>query len=109
MAEAQQATGLLSARHLPLTSAGNKLTRPLNDLSFKARRPQESPIVEVSVREGRGIKTRPGQNEDSPELHEVINMVVDDPEHQSLSVRLKDEDGLVAKARGLCHPALTLH
>jgi len=60
--------------------------------------------VEVSVREGRGIKTRPGQNEESPELHEVINMVVDDPEHQSLSVRLKDEDGLVTKARSLCQP-----
>ena len=65
--------------------------------------------MEVSVREGRGIKTRPGQNEESPELHEVINMVVDDPEHQTLSVRLKDEDGLVTRARaGPRRPALTL-
>lgn len=56
-------------------------------------------MVEVSVREGRAVKSQPGKNEDSPELHDVVNMVVDDPEEQSLSVRLLDEDGLVKKVR----------
>ena len=56
-------------------------------------------MVEVSVREGRAVKSQPGKNEDSPELHDVINMVVDDPEEQTLSVRLLDEDGLVKKVR----------
>ena len=60
---------------------------------------QEVPVVEVSVRAGRAIKSQPGKNEDSPELHDVINMVVDDPAEQSLSVRLVDEDGLVQKVR----------
>ena len=60
---------------------------------------QEVPVVEVSVRAGRAIKSQPGKNDDSPELHDVINMVVDDPEEQSLSVRLVDEDGLVKKVR----------
>ena len=64
-------------------------------------------MVEVSVREGRAIKTQPGKNDDSPELHEVINMVVDDPEEQSLSVRLLDEDGLVKKVR--CASMACLH
>lgn len=62
---------------------------------------QEKPIVEVSVREGRAVKSRPGANDDSPELHEVVNMVIDDPEEQTLTVRLKDEDGLIQKARNI--------
>ena len=45
------------------------------------------------------MKSRPGANDDSPELHEVVNMVIDDPEEQTLTVRLKDEDGLIQKAR----------
>ena len=64
-------------------------------------------MVEVSVREGRAVKSQPGKNEDSPELHDVINMVVDDPEEQSLSVRLLDEDGLVKKVR--CSSMACLH
>ena len=64
-------------------------------------------MVEVSVREGRAIKSQPGKNEDSPELHDVVNMVVDDPEEQSLSVRLLDEDGLVKKVR--CSSRACLH
>ena len=47
------------------------------------------------------MKSRPGANDDSPELHEVVNMVIDDPEEQTLTVRLKDEDGLIQKARNL--------
>ena len=59
--------------------------------------------MEVSVREGRAVKSRPGANDDSPELHEVVNMVIDDPEEQTLTVRLKDEDGLIQKVRNLKH------
>ena len=60
---------------------------------------QEAPVVEVSVRAGRAIKSQPGKNDDSPELHDIINMVVDDPEEQSLSVRLVDDEGLIKKVR----------
>ncbi|KAK9825678.1 hypothetical protein WJX81_002318 [Elliptochloris bilobata] len=62
---------------------------------------KEVPVVEVSVRAGRAVKSQPGKNDASPELHDLINMVVDDPEEQSLSVRLVDEDGIMKKVIGL--------
>lgn len=44
------------------------------------------------MREGRKLSTKTVWNNKNPEYNEVFNFIVDDPQQQSITVLLKDND-----------------
>ena len=58
----------------------------------RALRPQVDPFVEMSVRDGRALHTKTIWNNKDPVFNEVLSFVVDDPEHQSITAMVKDDD-----------------
>ena len=58
----------------------------------RACRRQVDPLVEVSVRDGRSLKTRKVKNNANPEFDEVMNFIVDDPEAQTITAFLREAD-----------------
>ena len=57
-----------------------------------ALRPQVDPFVEMSVRDGRALRTKTIWNNKDPVFNQVLSFVVDDPEHQSITAMVKDDD-----------------
>ena len=60
---------------------------------------QVDPLVEVSVRDGRSLKTRKVKNSANPEFDEVMEFIVDDPEHQTITSFLRESDFSFSKVR----------
>lgn len=53
---------------------------------------QVDPFVEISVRDGRSQRTKTIWNNKDPVFNQVLRFVVDDPEHQSITAMVKDDD-----------------
>ena len=53
---------------------------------------QVDPFVEMSVRDGRALRTKTIWNNKDPVFNQVLSFVVDDPEHQSITAMVKDDD-----------------
>ena len=58
----------------------------------RAPRLQVDPFVEMSVRDGRALRTKTIWNNKDPVFNQVLSFVVDDPEHQSITAMVKDDD-----------------
>jgi hypothetical protein len=48
--------------------------------------------VEVSLRDGRSLRTKTIWNNKDPVFNQVLSFVVDEPEHQSITAMVKDDD-----------------
>ena len=48
--------------------------------------------MEVSLRDGRSLRTRTIWNNKDPVFNQVLSFVVDDPENQSITAMVKDDD-----------------
>ncbi len=62
---------------------------------------QVDPLVEVSVRDGRSLKTKQVKNNANPEFDEVMNFIVDDPDTQTITAFLREADFAFSKARAV--------
>lgn len=80
---------------------------------------QVDPLVELSVRDGRKLATKTVSNNKNPDFNEVFNFIVDDPESQSITAYLADNDFPLHKVTltpgsasftryPLCHPMVVL-
>ena len=58
----------------------------------EALRLQVDPFVEMSVRDGRALRTKTIWNNKDPVFNQVLSFVVDDPEHQTITAMVKDDD-----------------
>ncbi|KAK9915888.1 hypothetical protein WJX75_005707 [Coccomyxa subellipsoidea] len=59
------------------------------------------PLVELSVRDGRKLATKTVSNNKNPDFNEVFNFIVDDPESQSITAYLRDNDFPLHKTLGI--------
>ncbi|EIE27098.1 hypothetical protein COCSUDRAFT_45729 [Coccomyxa subellipsoidea C-169] len=59
------------------------------------------PLVQMSVRDGRKLATKTVMNNKNPEYNNVFNFIVDDPENQSITAYLMDNDFPFHKTLGL--------
>ena len=48
--------------------------------------------MDMSVRDGRSQRTRTIKNNKDPVFNQVLRFIVDDPEHQSITAMVKDDD-----------------
>lgn len=66
--------------------------------------------MEMSVRDGRSQCTKTIWNNKSPVFNQVLSFVVDDPEHQSITAMVKDDDmHAFAKVGNCAGPGLAQH
>ena len=52
------------------------------------------------MRDGRSLKTRTVKNSKDPEFDEVMEFIVDDPEHQTITSFLRESDFTFSKVNG---------
>ena len=55
-------------------------------------RAQVDPFVDMSVRDGRSQCTKTIWNNKDPVFNQVLSFIVNDPEHQSITAMVKDDD-----------------
>ena len=53
---------------------------------------QVDPFVDMSVRDGRSQCTKTIWNNKDPVFNQVLSFIVNDPEHQSITAMVKDDD-----------------
>ena len=73
-----------------LSSVGGLMT-DCPDLSLR-HGAQVDPFVDMSVRDGRSQRTKTIWNNKDPVFNQVLSFIVDDPEHQSITAMVKDDD-----------------
>lgn len=64
------------------------------------------PFVELTVRDGRVKRTETLHNSSHPEWNEELQFIVDDPDNQSISVVVKDDDIFDDTITGVAHVPL---
>ena len=67
-------------------------TRLTSNLLTSESWAQVDPFVDMSVRDGRSQRTKTIWNNKDPTFNQVLSFIVDDPEHQSITAMVKDDD-----------------